>query len=321
MSGTSTRLKQAWARAKQRRRERIFILPTGFGLLFLFGVAIMIMIGAAYGNNLVNLLAYFLASLVVVAMVQTHFNLRDLRVSQIFVDPGPADGEVRSSITLENLGASPKYSIEVRAKGLAIERDDSPDAPILGRSNLRFAQSYSAGTRGKKTLERVQISTIYPLGLFRAWSQRDVQAAYWVWPKPKGDMSHPDSTTPDDEAEGDAAEAARFDAQDFRGHRAMSAGDSYRRVDWRAYAKSGQMLIKEFDGGRKAVTALDWNDTAALNDKEARLSQLTKWVEDLRIARAPFSLKLVDKTIGPGEGTDHILRCLEALATFPEERT
>lgn len=319
MSGTSTRLKQAWARANQRRRERIFILPTGFGLLFLFGVAIMIMIGAAYGNNLVNLLAYFLASLVVVAMVQTHLNLRDLRVSQVFVDPGPAGGEVRSSITLENLGASPKYSIEVRAKGLSIERDDSPDAPVLGRSNLRFAQSYAAQTRGAKVLERVQISTVYPLGLFRAWSLRDVRAPYWVWPKPQGHLTQPNSTTPDDESEGDSTGAARFDAQDFRGHRAMATGDSYRRVDWRAYAKSGQMLIKEFDGGKKAVTILDWTDTSALKDQETRLSQLAMWVEDLRVARVPFSLKLDDKTIGPGEGTDHVLRCLEALATFPKE--
>lgn len=311
--------RSAWLELRRRRRERIYIMPTGFGFLFLFGVAIMIMVGAAYANNLVNLLAYFLGSLVVVAMVQTHVNLRDIKVARVVVDPGPAGGEARATVVLENRSGSPKFSIDARLRGPRLLRDDSPDVPALPRSTLRLQQAYAAGERGRKSVSRVEISTSYPLGLFRAWSLRDVEASYWIWPKPDGELPRPARAAASEDSDGSARPAERAEAQDFRGHRAMAAGDSYRRVDWRAYARTGEKLVKEFDGGQSSVALLDWADSAAAGAVEARLSQMAKWVEALGRERVPFAMKTPDRTFGPAAGSEHVLRCLEELAQWPKE--
>ncbi|MES2965054.1 MAG: hypothetical protein V4760_14305, partial [Bdellovibrionota bacterium] len=61
------------------RKNRVYILPTGFGLVFIAGALVMILVGATYQNNLVNLLAFFMLSLVFIGMIQTHNNLKDVK--------------------------------------------------------------------------------------------------------------------------------------------------------------------------------------------------------------------------------------------------
>jgi uncharacterized protein (DUF58 family) len=315
----AARLKAELEKASRRRRERIYIVPTTFGALFLLGSAAMLLVGSAYANNLVNLLACFLMSLLLVAMIQTHMNVRDLRLAHATIDPGPAGGEVAATVTIENRGRAPKYSLEARAWGLELTRVEFPGVPLAGRATSRFRAAYRAGARGRKRVARIQISTVYPLGLFRAWSTRDVSAPYWVYPKPEGPLPLPVAG----EGAGAVADArsSRPDASDFRGHRKSVPGDSHRRIDWKAYARGRPLLAKEFDGGAGQPTlAFSWQDTAALGPIEARLSQLAKWVESARGSGATFQLSIPGFACGPGHGSEHASRCLEALAAFDGER-
>ena len=312
-------LGRIWRGVRRRRRERIFILPTAFGAVYLGGAAVMIMVGAAYGNNLVNLLAYFLLSVIIVAMVQTHANLRDVRVVQALVEAGPAGGEVRAAALVENASARPKFSLDVRARGLAFAHADDAGGFLNGRSSLRFRATYRAGGRGRKRLTRVRVSSTYPLGLFRAWTTRDVDATYWVHPRPEGPLVRPAQVSVDSDG-GGARSAALSDAQDFRGHRRLQPGDAYSRVDWKARARGRPLLVKEFDGGGGTAAVLDWDHTASLIEGERRLSQLAQWVEQARADGSTFSLKIDRLSIGPAAGTAHVRRCLEALAEHPLRR-
>ena len=309
--------------ARKRRRERIYILPTKFGGMFLVGASTMILVGNSYGNNLVNLLAFFLLSLLIASMVQTHANLRDLRASSAGVAPGSAGSETQGWVLVENRGSAPKHALEARLRAadrreLALRELEMPDAPIAARGSMRLRGAYSVGRRGRKSVASVQISTAYPMGLFRAWTTRELDVAYYVYPRPEGPIAEaPSAPTREFASENDAPHAGGFaDAADFRGHRRTRPGDSHRRIDWRALARGRPMMTKEFDGAERAAARIDWNDTAALGDTEARLSQIAKWIENLEAARAPFSLRMPGRAFGPASGAEHVARCLEELAAF-----
>jgi uncharacterized protein (DUF58 family) len=83
---------------------------------------------------------------------------------------------------------------------------------------------------------------------------------------------------------------------------------------WKAWARSGELLAKDFRGGGGAFW-LDWTDVTE-SDPEKRLSMLTRMLLDVEAAGQAYGLKLPGTTIEPGAGPDHRHRCLTALAIF-----
>src|SRR3954470_4342296 len=93
---------------------KIYILPTRFGFVFLFSVVLMLLAGAIYSNNLVNLLAFFLLAIALVAMVQTHNNLKNITLKLVHTEPGFADDVVHMTAALENSSQTARFLIETR---------------------------------------------------------------------------------------------------------------------------------------------------------------------------------------------------------------
>ncbi len=65
---------------------------------------------------------------------------------------------------------------------------------------------------------------------------------------------------------------------DFAGLRAHRSADSPRHVAWKALARGGPMLTKEFAAGQGRELLLDWERLPPELDDERRLSRLTAWV-------------------------------------------
>jgi uncharacterized protein (DUF58 family) len=86
-------------------------------------------------------------------------------------------------------------------------------------------------------------------------------------------------------------------------------------VAWKAYARSGQLLSKQFAG---ADTSSQWFDFNAIPVAavEQRLSILTRWIVDADHSRAAYGLRLPGKEFPPASSSVHRQQCLEALALF-----
>jgi uncharacterized protein (DUF58 family) len=86
-------------------------------------------------------------------------------------------------------------------------------------------------------------------------------------------------------------------------------------VAWKAYARSGELLSKQFAG---ADTSSQWFDFDRVDagDSEARLSVLTRWIVDADRTQRDFGLRIPGLEIPPAHGDAHRHRCLEALAMF-----
>ena len=296
------------------RLNRIYILPTGFGFVFIAGALIMILVGASYQNNLVNMLAFFMMSLIFIAMVQTHNNLKDVTLEQLNAESAFAETEFLVTVVLKNTSDQPRFNLETRLRRLKPRAVYENVHPLLPRSNLKLRTTYPAVTRGRYILKDVSVSAIFPLGVFRAWVLLAGETPVYVYPKPAGllTLSRAKAT------EQDVGSLAVRGGDDFYGHRRYQVGDSVGHIDWRARAKGRPLLVKEFNQGSPSPRLVDWFQLEGM-ETEARLSQLTLWINDAVSSRDVFGLRLPGQLISPAQGPAHAQRCLEALAIFDDQ--
>jgi uncharacterized protein (DUF58 family) len=134
-----------------------------------------------------------------------------------------------------------------------------------------------------------------------------------VNPEPAGQVPAP---PPTETAHGHRQHDARGE-EDFAGLRRFHSGDSPRQVAWTAYARSGDLLSKQFSG---ADTSSQWFDFGQVDasDIEQRLSILTRWIVDAERTHADYGLRLLAQELPPANGAVHRHRCLEALALFDQ---
>lgn len=292
-----------------RRYGRIYILPTRFGFLFVIGAVTMILVGATYQNNLVNLLAFFMLSVIFISMVQTHNNLKDVKVSALEIESGFAGGNYLVTTVLANSSRDQRFNLEAVLRKLEPASVYDNFQPLLQNANLKLRATYPSPKRGKHRHKEVTVSTVYPLGLFRAWAWFEASGEFFIYPEPKGARSFPSVATGDPIA----GNLHTRGGDDFHGHRKHEPGESLRHIDWKAHARGRPLLVKQFDDGAPSSIQLDWYSLEGL-DTEARLSQLAAWVEEAKMKRLSFGLKLPGLTIPTGHGTAHATHCLEALA-------
>ena len=94
--------------------------------------------------------------------------------------------------------------------------------------------------------------------------------------------------------------------------------DSPRHVAWKAYARTGDLLSKQFSGADTSSQWLDF-DGIEVNDVERRLSILTRWIIDADQTQQDYGLRLPGQEFPPAHGEAHRHRCLKALAFFNEQ--
>ena len=96
-------------------------------------------------------------------------------------------------------------------------------------------------------------------------------------------------------------------------------GDLSPRVMWKRFARSGQMVVADWEAQQGSP---HWLDFAAFPgvDNELRLSYLAWLVQERASRGARFGLNLPGEVIEPDSGKVHVERCLRALAIWGEEK-
>jgi len=104
--------------------------------------------------------------------------------------------------------------------------------------------------------------------------------------------------------------------EDFASLRGYQRSDSPRHVAWKAVARSGDMLTKQFSGEAAAELWLEWRQLPASLGLERRLSRLAGWVLAAERSGASYGLRLPGVEIAPRRGDGHCAACLQALALY-----
>ena len=288
-------------------QRRVYILPTGGGMMFAVTILLMLVGSINYNLSLGYVLVFLLAGNGMVSMLHTWRNL-----ARISLRPGKAvpvfAGELAGfRIQVENPGSLPRMSLAVQLSGRQPEYFDA-----AAGASTQVEAKMSAPMRGLLYPGRFRIFTTYPLGLFYAWAIVELDMHCLVYPKPESGRT---SLPPAQAASGEGP-ATGYGEEDFAGLRTFHPGDSPRRIAWKAFAKNEVFLSKQFSGSAAAQLWLDFNDIPSAIGTEARLSRLCRWVMESESAGLKYGLRLPGVAYDPDAGALHRDRCLEALALF-----
>lgn len=308
-----------WARRRQGidprsvclSSRRIYILPTREG--FIFGLIVFTMLLGAmnYNNNMGFALTFLLAGIGIISIYQCHRNLADVVLHYGGAAPVFAGDHMQFRLILENRSPQTRWQIRVGWDEEAEICDELPE-----NSRLALTLHRKTDRRGWLTVPRIQVSTQFPLGLFRAWAWLNMELTELVYPQPARHVEPefrgaPGHTTSGHDVGGD---------DDFSGFRDYRTGDPPKHIAWKALARTGEMLVTEYHGGIQNLTWIDWEDFPGIGTEE-RLAKLCRQVIDTENANHKYGLRIPGTQIVPGHGPGHRHDCLKQLALYgmPQE--
>ncbi len=309
----------AWARKRQGRDPettvlrpgRVYILPTGIGLTFGLMAFAMLLGSMNYNNNLSFVLTFILVGIGFVAMHQCQRNLVGLELTFAGAEPVFAGQAIRFRVAVKNTSKSARFGIRLHAPDTWSDIHDLQS----GESKV-FILPVSTERRGPISLDRFGVRTLFPFELFRSWAWLHMDVSSLVYPAPADAAPPP---PPSMVAHGHRQHDARGE-EDFAGLRKYHEGDSPRHVAWKAYARSNQLLSKQFAGSDTSSQWFEFDDIES-GDVEQRLSILTRWIVEADRTREDYGLRLPGAEFPPAHGEAHRRQCLEALALFDGGRS
>lgn len=292
-------------------QRRVYILPTRGGLGFGVTLLLMLIGSINYNLSLGFILTFLLAGTGTVSMLHTWRNLAHVSLRPGKSQPVFAGDLARFRISIRNPGRVPRTSLAIQLKErIAVYFDVPADADDMVETTM------PATRRGLMSPGRFRIFTTYPLGLFYAWANVDLELSCLVYPKPEsGNVPLP----PAQAASGEGS-ASGTGEDDFAGLRTYHPGDSPRRIAWKAAARSDAFLTKQFSGSAAAQLWLDFGDIPDALGLEAKLSRMARWVIESEAAGLRFGLRLPQLELEPATGSAHRGRCLQALALYQAGR-
>lgn len=290
-------------------QQRIFILPTRYGLIFGVLLFVMLVGSTNYSNSLGFMLTFLLASLGMISILYAYHNMAHLTIRAGKTIPVFCGEQARYNLHVDNEHRQSRYAMAFQLAGQAPVVLDVP-----ADGNTQVELHLPTSKRGWQPISTLTISTRYPLGLVHAWSHLNLITACLVYPSPA--VSNRDLSSYSIER-GSGKPSHKTGIDDFLGFRNYHPGDSPRHVDWKAVARGQELLTKQFSDTENQELWLDWDMLQGL-DTEARLNQLCRWVIDIDASGSRYGLKLPGKQIAIGIGSEQRHRCLEALALFED---
>jgi uncharacterized protein (DUF58 family) len=259
-----------------------------------------------YNNNLSFVLTFILIGIGFVSMHQCQRNLVGLELTYAGTEPVFAGQTIRFGIAVTNRSKSARYGIRLYHENAQSDAQDLRP----GESTI-FVLPVSTEHRGRISLDRFGVRTLFPFELFRSWAWLHMDIGGVVFPRLAEHPPEPPATMV---AHGHRQHDARGE-EDFAGLRKYQPGDSPRHVAWKAFARSGQLLSKQFAGADTSSQWFDFDDILT-DDVEQRLSILTRWIVDADRTGEDYGLRIPGVEYEPAHGEAHRRTCLETLAMF-----
>jgi uncharacterized protein (DUF58 family) len=301
------------------KRQRVYILPTRPGFLLCVALLTMLLGAINYNNSMAYILVFLLGSVYMVCMLHTYRNLAGLIIKSAVPNPVFAGEMAAFPLIIDNRNGQMRSALRLvlhpsRSKNKRLDHNHNEPVMINLQANQwqHVEIPVFASKRGLLSLERVMISSCFPLGLFRAWSYINLREKCVVYPKPEGIDQFPAPVT----AQEQGLDGDNSGTSDFAGFRQYHPGDSIRNIAWKVVAREQPLLVKRFSGEGSHTLMLTWDDVIHLQDVELGLSQLCRWILLAENQGWNYGLEIPGFRTEPSQGTLHKNQCLEALSRF-----
>lgn len=289
--------------------RRIYVLPTQFGLFVGLALAVLNLGALNYNNNAALLLGFIIISVCNNSLIVAHLSLLGLRIQIQSVKPVFAGQTcVLPFVIHSHKSRHSKHPIFVmRYKNNETEFKLDQEQ-INGQINITTEK------RGVLAFDKLQIFTLHPLGLAKAWSTINLHTQTLIYPTPKGQPLHQMYSA----VHGASGTNSKLMTDQPHHLREFKTGDSRKQIAWKASARTGNLQVREYESAQTEQLVLDWNGLHFLA-YEQRIEQLCLWVVQASHKNLSFALQLPNQKIPSSTGNEHQRICLEALALMPYE--
>ncbi|WP_230661323.1 DUF58 domain-containing protein [Psychrobacter sp. I-STPA10] len=317
--------------------RNVYIFFSREGMLYALLLVITFILGVNYANNLVLGLCFYLASIWVISLHLTFAHVSGLKINLRDIQMAAVGEPIWVTIEIENDKSKPSrqvqlhfdYKNEIHNKITPDNANKQQQLAQLGLEHTHTLASVQekvlvrlpliADKRGRLQLPRLIVSSVYPLGIMRAWSYVYFARPAWVAPKPiEFDWQHANVDTSEEDS--DWSVHSRKGQNDFDTLEEYVAGESLARVSWAHVARGQGMLTKQFADTVGKELVLDYANMPA-SDHETKLSMLAYAVKKLGETQEPFMLRLPNEKLTSdlviGQGDAYMQACLLRLAKLP----
>jgi uncharacterized protein (DUF58 family) len=240
------------------------------------------------GIRLFFQLFYLLIALLALSYLWAWSNLRGLRVErETFTHRTQVGEEARERITVRNLWPLPKLWVELQ------DHSDLPNhgtgfvAYLPAHDRRRWSARTPCTMRGKFTLGPATLVSGDPFGIFRL--ERAVQGTSEVLVYPRT-TPLPGFTLPSAELPGgqDVKSRTFHVTPNVATIRDYQPGDSFNRIHWRSTARTGQLMVKEFelDPTAEIYIVLDMQERVQQHIAPTKTTRSTRQGRELRLAES-----------------------------------
>ena len=268
------------------------------------------------GNNLIYLLTALMLSLAFLDLAAGYRNLRRVSAEVLVKEPVYAGVPVPVLYRFFNEHKSrPAFLVRLFASAVGI----SPVVPRIDPDSfLEVKDTVVFQKRGRTGLSGASLTSAYPFGFYRNASTLKQSGSFLVYPKLRdvrallagvraitgfGALPHPAG-------------------EDFTDIRPYRQGDPMRDVHWKATAKYGGLMVKEFRAGisHRVTVLLDNSVAAAPEVLEMGISLAASIVETLFSEGYPVRLKTLASVSPPARSREQLYYIMDMLALLqPEE--
>lgn len=268
------------------------------------------------GNNLTYLVLSMMLSLLLLSVLILMVNVKGLVLGVSQCEPVFAGRPASIEVTLSNRKRIPSYSIKVMMSDRG--RAEVYFPKISGSSDISKVVSLLYEKRGIYSYGDFFILSGFPFIFFSHRHTFKVEGEVIVYPEIKeiGESAY--------EITGEVYESSLLRAgkgDEFAMIREFSYGDDWRRIHWKASARTSKFMVKEYatQEPRRLTIILD---NLMPHDTESfeKAVSLTASISD-RFLNDDFFVRLLTsrKVIPFGRGREHLFKILNLLATIKGE--
>ncbi|HZK49287.1 MAG TPA: DUF58 domain-containing protein, partial [Thermoleophilia bacterium] len=261
-------------------------------------IVLTLLVGAAAvnaTNNLLYLIASGLLALMSVSGIVAYLALRRLQLEVALPREWFAGQEMPLRMTVVN----DRRYLSTFLLSIANAGDRVLLAEIPARGQAEGVLHFALPRRGRHGLGELTVTSAFPFAFFKRGGVLPLHGEVVVYPAPS--LPSRDHFLSPSGHEAGTGSQRKGVGGDFWGMREYAPGDPPTRVNWRAWARHGTMVVNEFHEDSTPPLMLTLESVPGPTIEE-RLSQLTGMILEAGASGRPVGLSLPGTTIQPGVG-------------------
>jgi uncharacterized protein (DUF58 family) len=294
---------RSWLVRQLRKRKRVYIRPTKMGGYLIGLIFLMFLMSVGYNNNLLLIFTLVLFTLNLIWVLQTHFHLSRLKLKTFHIENGYA--QTRTSF---RVGWQKEFSDDELQCVLQTEKENFPVRTMKQNEDI-LSGEVVLPSRGLFQWRYFKVSTERPFGLYKVWIYFSLNEQSLAYPPLLKNLPFPETNDLTHEGENPSSEKGPHGVEDFNRY----DQDESRRISWKHYARSGELLVKEGAMLKQEILKLTMDLPRDKSSKEKRLSELTTLLTMAHERQIPFHFT-ARRIYGPGFHQDLLRECLKELA-------